>query len=74
MFTIMSKEYVDKDAIKWIVNNKDINISDLSRYVGIARTSIYKIADGNSKLGRLQLDNAIKLTQYAYQHGYKKLD
>lgn len=68
----MVKETVDKDAIKWLIKNNEVNISDLARYVGIARTSIYKIADGSSKLGRLQVDNAVKLTTYAYNHGYKE--
>lgn len=68
----MVKETVDKDAIRWLVQSDSINISDLARYVGIARTSIYKIADGSSKLGRLQVDNAVKLTRYAYSHGYKE--
>lgn len=70
----MVKEMIDKDAIRWLVQSDSINISDLARYVGIARTSIYKIADGSSKLGRLQVDNAVKLTRYAYDHGYKQLD
>lgn len=70
----MVKEMIDKEAIRWLVQSDSINISDLARYVGIARTSIYKIADGSSKLGRLQVDNAVKLTRYAYQHGYKQLD
>lgn len=70
----MTKETVDKDAIRWLVQSDSINISDLARYVGIARTSIYKIADGSSKLGRLQVDNAVKLTTYAYNHGYNQLD
>ena len=68
----MTKETVDKDAIRWLVQSDSINISDLARYVGIARTSIYKIADGSSKLGRLRVDNAVKLTTYAYSHGYKE--
>ena len=68
----MVKETVDKDAIRWLVQSDSINISDLARYVGIARTSIYKIADGSSKLGRLHVDNAVKLTRYAYSHGYKE--
>ena len=63
----MTKETVDKDAIRWLVQSDSINISDLARYVGIARTSIYKIADGSSKLGRLQVDNAVKLTRLRLQ-------
>lgn len=65
------KKIVDKDAIRRLLNSKETSVTDVSKYVGISRNSIYKIIDGSSDLGKLQVDNAVKLTQYAYQHGDK---
>lgn len=62
-----------KKAIEWLLFRADISNYQISKATGISQVVLSKYTNGKSDIGRMTLDNALKLYDY-FEHVLRELE
>lgn len=57
-----------KKAIEWLLFDSGLSNYQISQATGISQVSLSKYATGKSDVGKMTLDNAIKLYDFYKRH------